>query len=149
MQARLATINREFCHAIVDDERIFLHQSECDFLVNEAQVGDLVDIEAIEQGPKGLRGRQVRWLERGADETVTGTVAHIDHTRKFGFIRPDGAQVVGTNRSDADLMFHISSMGDFDGRHSPTFDSLVRGDALTGVLRNTSRGKRAEQVWRA
>jgi cold shock CspA family protein len=148
-QARLATINREFCHALDNNgDRIFIHQSEADFHVGEANVGDLVEIGEIEEGPKGLRGRQVRWLERPAPETLTGTVAHIDHTKKYGFLRPEGATGIGTNRSHDDLMFHQSDCGDYDGQHSPTFDSLVRGDAVTGIVHDTPRGKRASQVWR-
>lgn len=153
MVARVAAVNGGYCHVINEEgARIFVHQSECDFEVQDTLPGDVVDIDHIDDTPRGPRGRQVRWVERPVVEAPTlnqieGVVVHVDATRKYAFMRPDSAGIVGSNRTPFDIMIHVTGFADYDGM-SETFETLSRRDRVRGVVRQTSRGQRMEGVVR-
>jgi hypothetical protein len=68
MRARIKSINRGFFHATpenwTDSRDVFVHVSACSFFVGGAEVGDIVEIGEVTEGPKGLRGHNVNWIER-------------------------------------------------------------------------------------
>lgn len=145
MHARIATVNKRYCHAVLVDggDSVFVHQTACDFRVAEARPGDLVDVGAVDDEPRGLRGYDVRWLDRTVGTGVhpfEGVVVHLARDRRFGFLRP-----VDTDLESNDVMFQAKDFADYDGR-SATFDALVIGDRVRGIYHITSRGRRGARL---
>jgi hypothetical protein len=69
MRAKIKSKNRGFFHATPegdwrDSRDVFIHNSSCSFFVGAAEVGDIVEIGEVTEGPKGLRGHNVNWIER-------------------------------------------------------------------------------------
>jgi cold shock CspA family protein len=142
MHATIDQMNSVFCHAITmddDRDRVFVHQSECDFQISRCQVGDIIEFERTEATNRGLRALTVTYVRRPDEEFTQGRIVRLDYERKFAFMQPD-------NGSD-DALCHISGFEDYSGE-SDTFESLAIGDEVEGVIRSTSRGFRATRVRR-
>jgi cold shock CspA family protein len=150
MRARFVTINkgRGYAHAENADGRYFVHAHDCDFVLDDCRVRDLVEIGDVELTPKGPRARNVRWVDRGSapdavDDLVEGVVINVQTARGFAFLRPDGA-----DDEEDDVFCHVRNFVDFDGDSSPTFRALSRTDRLRCGRRRSTRGWRGERIER-
>jgi hypothetical protein len=149
MRVKIATISPTYCHTVSEDgERVFIHQQESDFAMGGAQIGDVLEVESIEETARGLRGHNAMWVERPslaptATEELEGVIVHVDYARKFAFVRPSDKFTGTYGRSPFDVLAHISGAADYNGE-SQMFDRLARGVTITGVIRDTARGRRLE-----
>ena len=148
MHARIDSMNSQFCHAVTmddDRDRVFVHQSECDFQIAQCQVGDIIDFERISDDGRGaVRAKRVTFVRRPEAEFIEGAIVRLNYEQKFAFMRPDGADQWAA-RSEDDALCHITGFADYDGE-SATFERLAIGDRVTAVIRSTSRGRRATRV---
>jgi cold shock CspA family protein len=91
--------------------------------VDEAWLGDILDIEEVFEGSEGLRGRGAVFIERPTRPLVTATIKTIRSDRGFAFAAQDHGP---------DLFLPISEFADFDieSSTSATFARLTRGDRI-------------------
>lgn len=144
VRARICYMAPHFALARVRSDKYLLHESECNFVLSEALVGDLVEFDEDPSPPSGRpRGLRVNWVERSVDPesvdaTITGTVVNIVFQRGFAFMQPDNG--------GADVLCHVAAFADYDGSESRTFATMSRGDRLTCRIRVSTRGPRGEDI---
>ncbi len=126
---------RRFVHVAMDGRHVLLHRSECmDFNLRELELGDVLEIDTIEEQPLGLYARDVRWGSRPGP--ITARVTFVREDRGYVLAMPDGA----FKRADA-VMLHCSEYA--------TLGFLQEGDNVSCVVRNSKRGLRGSNVQRA
>lgn len=140
LRARIASQRPGFAHVVAEDgQRLFVHQNECDFLLADAQLDDVVDIAAVQEDPRGPRALGVTWVEASASgEPIAGTVTRVQTARGFAFMRPDGG--------GPDVFLHARDFRDRRYGRSDAFDRLVPGDRVTCQLQPSHSGPRGARI---
>jgi cold shock CspA family protein len=145
MKAVVDTVKPPYAFAKTEGthERVFIHDGDgLDFLVSDLQKHDVIEIEQIEQGPRGPRARTAWFVERPTrGRSAEGIVVHVDFVKKFALVRPADKFDGTFGRSGLDIMCHVTGAFDYDG-DSNTFNRLARGTKVTGHVRDTERGRR-------
>lgn len=118
---------------------IFLSREECDnFSLETSQIGDLLDLERIEDTNRGPRGFGARFLERPEPDHATGIVRTIHAERGFAFMTPDDGE--------PDIFLHARSFSDFDGSVSDLLWTLSPGDRVRCLRLPGGRGPRGIKI---
>lgn len=123
-----ANAGRGYVHLASRDGIIFLHQSECDHDVTTLAVGDVIDVGAVDQTPKGPHARGARFLERPAP--YVATVVAVREQRGFFLARLDAGEHV--------LVPRVDYKGDLH--------ALQPGERVSLVLRETPTGWKGSQA---
>jgi cold shock CspA family protein len=136
----VSTVGPSYMHVLTEVHgRVFVHCSDCSFLLADCQRGDVVDISSVVDTPKGLRATGgVFFIERPTGPRMEGTVTSINNG--YCFVRAD----------DGVSMFcHVRSFEDCKISTSETFRTLSIGDRLTLERVPGVPGPKGEHVRRA
>jgi cold shock CspA family protein len=125
MTATVSTVNTTggYMHVVNETHgRVFVHVSDCSFLLADCQMGDVVDLTAVVDTPKGLRGQGVFFVERPSGERIEGIVTSINGPGGYCFVRADDG---------VSVFCHCRNFEDCKISTSATFHALRIGDRLS------------------
>ena len=116
-----------------EGESIFIWKDVAEFNIGDVFAGDVVQVHALENGPRGLRALSVTWLSRPDADSLTGfagiVTAVFHDRRRYCFVDPDD----GGPR----VFCHGSEFVESD-----SFDGLIAGDRVAGYRRHYETERR-------
>lgn len=130
------TLVSAYMFALAGKDKFLVYQDDCNFNILDTNNGDIIEVERIENTPRGLKGYGVTWKSRtGNFYEFTGTIVNIDYDRKFAIAQCE----------HGDIFLHVREFEDYN-ETSPTFEMLTRGSSVSGYYRQTQKGLRGYKV---